>query len=528
MSGRKKKRNRQKKGIIAVAVLFVIATAVVWIAVLTINKGKAGTDETPTGQPEAVTPIAEAKNPVAEVTQVPAEIPEATPTAAVTQEATAVPEPTPILEKLYFLSSEIIPVISVKTEEEQPIVSRDEYVNCTVTVGNVELAHEIRDAVAGIRVRGNSSAYYGDEEKILANEVPYRIKFEKKTNLMGLNGGAKCKSWVLLRADEGLVRDDIAFRLGRVLLGEEYYCSDARLVHLYVNEQFKGVYLLCEQSQVNKHRIDIYEPDAGETGTDIGYLLEIDNYADADEHPFFRMNYENLTLTDLQGVTQRITYANYSVKSEVTSEEQSQFIASYMKDLFRLVYEACENNNYLTFDSEYRLVPAEFTNAQDTIEAVIDTDSVAAMYILYEIMHDMDRGEGSFYMCIDFSEGSKYPKLTFVCPWDFDWTCQGNAKGQYHAAAFDAPEFVEKYGDRSNPWFLLLAKQGWFMEQVSDRWSALQAEGLIAACITEERAYMEAYKADLNRKKSFATATGDAVLDWIEQRVEWLDEEWLR
>ena len=86
---------------------------------------------------------------------------------------------------------------------------------------------------------------------------------------------------------------------------------------------FKGVYLLCEQSQVNKHRIDINEPGPEETDINVGYLLEIDNYADANEHPFFRMNYDNVKLTDVHGVTQQITYANYSIKSEVVSEEQA-------------------------------------------------------------------------------------------------------------------------------------------------------------------------------------------------------------
>ena len=59
----------------------------------------------------------------------------------------------------------------------------------------------INEASAGIKVRGNSSAYYGDVSQILANKVPYRIKFDKKTNMLGLNNGAECKSWVLLKSD---------------------------------------------------------------------------------------------------------------------------------------------------------------------------------------------------------------------------------------------------------------------------------------------------------------------------------------
>ena len=39
---------------------------------------------------------------------------------------------------------------------------------------------------------------------------------------------------------------------------------------------------------------------------------------------------------------------------------------------------------------------------------------MADLYILYELMCDYDCGEGSFYMCVDFSEGSKCTKLTFT------------------------------------------------------------------------------------------------------------------
>ena len=531
-----KRRKGHKNRTVVIAVL-VVTVLIVGGLLARTYKGKTdggdgkGTDMqgvTVTDAPEMTTaPVITDSPPT---TESPGGAP--TPVLTTTPEPTSAPKPTatptPVLEKLYFPSSESIPVISIKTEGEQPIISRDIYVNCEVTVGNVDAAYDMRDVKAGIRVRGNSSSYYGDEEKILKYQVPYRIKFEKKRNLLGLNDGAEFKSWVLLRGDEGLVRDDIALRFGRLFLGERYYCSDARLVHLYVNEVFKGVYLLCEQSQVNKYRIDINEPEPGETGTDVGYLLEIDNAADADAHPFFRMNYDNVTLTDVHGVSQKITYANYSIKSEVVSKEQEKFISSYMKNMFRLVYEACENQNYLMFDEDYQLVPASYDNTKDTIEAVIDTESFVAMYMVFEIMRDRDQGEGSFYMCVDFSENSKYPKLTFLCPWDFDWTCQGDATGRYYAAGFDDPDFVKKYGDRSNPWFIMLAKEEWFMEMVREQWSSLQTNGLIYGCIEEEQQYLELYEADLNRKDSYATKSAKSILNWIEKRVKWLDEEWIR
>ena len=483
---------------------------------------------------EAATPVP-TEVPIRTITPIPTPTP--TPTSTPTPTATSMPTPTvtvvpeaepiivPVMPDMSL--SEKIPVISVLTEDGQPIVSRNEYLNCTVSVYNVEENYALSEQAGGIRVRGNSSAYYGNKNKVLTEEVPYRIKFEKKTNLLGLNEGAECKSWVLLRGNQGLVRDDIAFRFGRTLLKDISFCSDAQLVHLYVNQEFKGVFLLCEQSQVNKHRVDIYEPKAEEKQVEIGYLLEIDNYANGSEHPCFKMDYEKAEVTDIEGVTERFTSSFYSIKSDVTSEEQTEFISKYMNDLFELIYEACENGTYLTFDENYQLVEAEFDNAKDTVAAVLNLESVVSSYILEEIMHDMDCGEGSFFMCIDFSEGSKYPKLTFTCPWDYNWTCTGKAKGQYYAAAFNDPSFVEKYEDRSNPWFILLMGQDWFVDMVKEKWTQVQREGALAACIQEEREYIKKYKSDLNRKNAISTDTGHAVLDWMEDRIEWLDEEWL-
>ena len=486
-------------------------------------------EATPTQGAEVPTdiPAAPTDTPTAAPTDTPTPTSTPTPTNTPTPTPTNTPTPTLVPVDADLSKSEKIPVIYVETENGQKIVSRDDYVNCEVSVFNVSYEHSLRQMAAGIRVRGNSSAYYGNEDKILANEVPYRIKFEKKQNMIGLNDGAECKSWVLLRADEGLVRDDIAFRLGRVILGEKYYCSDGQLVHLYVNGEFKGVYLLCEQSQVNKNRVNITEPEKNYTGTDIGYLVEIDNYANSADHPYFKMYYEKATVTDLQGETQKFGWANHSIKSDTYSKEQNKYIEKYITNVFKIVYEACEKGNYYVLDENHDLVASPYDNAKDTIATVMDLDSVVASYILEEIMHDMDCGEGSFYMCVDFAKDSKYPKLTFVCPWDYDWTCRDDAQGRYYAAAFNEQSFVDKYGDRSLPWFILLMKQDWFVQMVKEKWTSIQSEGLLYAAIQEERDYMAEYKADLNRKKSIATATGEVVLKWIEKRIKWLDEEWM-
>lgn len=419
-----------------------------------------------------------------------------------------------------------IPVISVTTAPDDMIASREKYTSCVVDVFNCDEKLEINEASAGIKVRGNSSAYYGDVSQILANKVPYRIKFDKKTNMLGLNNGAECKSWVLLKSDWDLIRNDIAFRFGRTIMGDSNFCSDGQLVHLYVNEEFQGVYELCEQCQINPNRVDISEPEEGYTDTDIGYYLELDNYATSDEdNHYISMDYENATVTDINGETRQFVPAEYSIKNDLYSQNQIDFIDKYLNNLFKIVYEACENGKYYKFDENYDLVDSDVTTAEEAVSNVMDIDSVRDMYILYEIVHDYDCGEGSFYMCVDLSKDSKCPKLKFTSPWDFNWAYNDSTE-KYYAGAFTDKNFVAKKGDRSNPWFIVLCKQDWFMATVKEKWTEMSQEKLLQGCIKTEREYLKEYDADLRKGEEWGPDSAEDLFNWIENRIYWLNSQW--
>ena len=413
-----------------------------------------------------------------------------------------------------FKSTTTLPAISINTNG--PISKTDEYTSCTVSVFNVGEDMALSGVTGGIRVRGNASA--------VANPPPYRIKFDKKQNLLGLNDGAKTKSWVLLTDADGAVagiKNDIAFRLGRTLLEPDgYYCSDARYVHVYLNGKFWGVYLLAEQNQVNKNRVDVYEPEEGYTGTDIGYLVELDNYS---ETPYFVMNYEHATVKDVNGKKGTFRSHTYAVKSDVYDQSQVDFIAKYVRGAFKIVYEACEKGNFLTFDKDWNVVPSSYKSAKEAVEAAIDVRSFADMYILYEIMHDYDVGGGSFYLCVDFSEGSKYTKLTCNAPWDFNWTCMGSTT-TYFAGTWNIPS--KALGDRSNPWFMVLFKQGWFRDLIKEKWAEAGGGTALNACVQEELSIIDANMADIKRKNGDAVSSGKVYLGWITERINWLDSVW--
>ena len=417
-----------------------------------------------------------------------------------------------------------MPILYVTTNGGEYILSRTDYSSCVIDVFNCPEEWALDEASAGIRVRGNSSGYYGDVEKIKANPVPYRIKFDKKTNLLGLNSGAKCKSWVLLKAGYDVMRNEFTFRLGRTIMGDHAFCSDSTLVHVYVNEVYQGVYTLCEQCQVNEHRVNIAEPKKGYTGVDIGYYLVIDNNP---EYPLsFEVNYGKHWITDIEGLRREFVPTAYTVKSDVYTLGQIGFIAQYVNSVFEIVYQACEKDRYLALDGSFDLITGSASSAREAVEAVLDVESVVNMYLLYEIMHDYDVGEGSFYMCVDFSENSACPRLQFTSPWDFNWTCEGRTD-RYWAGAFSEACFVGRNGDRTNPWFVVLIKQEWFRDIVKQKWTELASRNAIIGCLNEEIEVLEANKTELNAWRGSAVSSAYNVIIWLKNRIKWMDSQFL-
>ena len=143
------------------------------------------------------------------------------------------------------IPKEEMPRIDITTEGGQSIHSKDYYVNSTISVSRCDEAYILTDCAAGIRVRGNSTAG--------APKKPYRIKFETKQSMLGLNDGEKFKSWCLMADyfDSSMLRTWATFAFAELLLGGKYYSSDCTPVEVYVNGEYMGVYLLCEQTQID-------------------------------------------------------------------------------------------------------------------------------------------------------------------------------------------------------------------------------------------------------------------------------------
>jgi hypothetical protein len=407
--------------------------------------------------------------------------------------------------------------IYITTEEKRSILSKDEYVASIVDVFNCDAGYGL-SAAAGVKVRGNSTADQGDEKS-------YRIKFEKKQGMLGLHEGQKFKSWVLMRSFWNLAPDHMGFELAKAIFDGKYYSSDSCYVNLYINGDYKGVYLLCEQNQATKGRVEVHEPKADEYGADIGYFIEMDNYA-GDEHPYFTLDHKKVEMTDVSGNTRKTFSRNYSIKSDINNEEQKDFITKYLNGCYDILYEAAEHDTAYMFDGDMNAVPAgdRYGSAKEAVEAVIDTESLANMLILEELVHNYDVGAGSFFMAVDLSDESMYERLTFLAPWDFNWAYYESGN-EYFACTFQ--KLMDDGYDRSNIWFITAMKAEWFRDIVKDKWKALGETSAIENTANRVVNTCEKLSKDLG-DEAWKVDMVKNIRTFVNDRRRWLDTQWNR
>ena len=173
--------------------------------------------------------------------------------------------------KLYQTTN--LPDVIIHTENAIDIVDpyKEVYRKGTISIISDD-GKTIFTEITEIRGRGNNSWTHPKK--------PYRLKLDKKANLLGLP--AKAKNWTLINnyGDKTLMRNHLAFDISQRF--EMNYTPAIKLVNVYLNGEYKGCYQLCDQMEVNENRINVEEMDITETqqpNLSGGYLLEIDAYA---------------------------------------------------------------------------------------------------------------------------------------------------------------------------------------------------------------------------------------------------------
>ena len=450
-----------------------------------------------------------------------------------------------------------------------------EYKDMKVSIDNCDTAYVKTDVSGQVKVRGNST----NQESV--GKRAFRIKLTGKSNFLGLNDGLKEKSWVLLADffDQSKFRNESAFIMGDSLFNYSgYYSSDFQHVKLFMNGEDRGVYLLAEQQQAKKGRIPINEAaDETVTGTDIGYLVEIDGLVQQqgkidkttglgtlEGDPCFQ--------SDSAGRVGNVNISAkpYVIKTDTFNDTQRLFIKKYINSCTKAFANIC-NNNLQIVDENGDLQDSPYSTQYETLNSFIDVDSFMRMYLLQEYLKDYDVGWGSFYMYVDFSANSGVKRLTMGAPWDFDlgvgdkqsggmggWGPWGG--GQSSSSDKDIPssgisstkdDFLSssEYTNGMttfNPWLYMLSQTNFFKDMFKKYYSIFnnsQVYEKIMNQIAYERIIFNddfvdnhtryvtninqsAFNMQTRRYDNFEDAA-DYLVRWLEERKDYLDSKYL-
>ena len=322
------------------------------------------------------------------------------------------------------------------------------FVTTSIGLSAIDRDKEARDKEAQIVIlNSDGSAEYSDLTDGTASEIKsrgnatwtylkkaYQIKLDAKTDLFGMG---KAKTWILLAnyTDQSMLHNALGFTLGDAL--ELDYNIDYRFVNLYVDGEYRGMYMLCEKVQIGDNRVEIADleketekanPDVELDSLDIrlvtsgaliensilssytycvgaespdditgGYLVELDFRGDQEPCHFITEN----------GLI-------YTVKSpEYVSLEEMEYIAGLFADMEEAIYSETGFNRKGIHYTEY-----------------IDMESFASVYVVQELMKNWDAYLGSMFFYKDADEGGETADIFMGPLWDLDNTL-GNINYNY-------------------------------------------------------------------------------------------------
>ncbi len=405
-----------------------------------------------------------------------------------------------------------LPIISINTfgeniPDEPRINAQMGIINNNSGTNNIEDDFNDYNGRITIEKRGNSSQ---EQEK-----PPYRfetIDDNGENNNVKLLGLPEENDWILYApwSDKSLMRNVLIYSLSNDM---GRYAPRSEFVELYLNNEYRGVYVLMEKIKRDKNRVAISSLDPNSNSGDNltgGYILKFDWAETGDNNGGF------FSLID----GMRYNY-HYPKPDEISSEQES-YIQSYINS-----YENIMNSN------KY--------NSEQGYSKFIDIGSFVDFIILQEISRNVDAYGLSTYIYKD--KESINNMLTAGPIWDFNHGF-GNCD-YYKAWETDGWNISYTYEDMDQRafWWLKLWNDDNFKEMVEDRYKVLRRSILSTTNInTKVDQYVSELGNSVNKnftkwpilgeyiwpnKEVFDTYQEEIIYlkSWINNRLTWMDSE---
>lgn len=277
-----------------------------------------------------------------------------------------------------------------------------------------------------LRYRGNSSVSFSKKGYLLK-----LINEDGSDNEQQMLGITKNNEWVLHGPylDKTLMRNYMSYNIGAMIMG---YAPNVRYCELYVNNEYQGLYLLCESISRSKSRVNISKYDS--RASEFGYILRIDKDEDSIRDI---CTFSEYTHTSEIGTGLSIVYPS----KNMINENIKEYIESDISEFERALY---------SYD---------FNDPAKGYKNYIDVDSFVDYYVYQEFMEINDTGNRSTYL---YKE--KGGKIVMGPIWDYN-----NSLNNYFTE-LDSEEM--QYTDIL--WYSQLLKDKDFVDRVVNRYRDLR------------------------------------------------------
>lgn len=367
-----------------------------------------------------------------------------------------------------------LPAVYLTTKTKKDVASREKYEDGTIKIENKTYNLQIKG-------RGNSS--WGQFPK-----HSYTLKLNKSESLLGMK---KNKSWVLVSnyGDKTLIRNQYVYYLGKEIFNKMMWNPTFKQVDLYINNDYKGTYLLGEKIAIGKNRVNVNEN---------GFIVEMNRREDEDFN--FRTTHD----------------VSISLKEPDKVDKKTQ-----------------QKIRKIIQDAEDAMFSKNFADPQKGYAAYIDVDSFIDWYLINEFAKNVDSAWfSSIYIVYNPADG----KLHLGPLWDYDL-----GLGNINYNDCDNPEgyYIQKRG----VWYAQLFKDPAFRAKVKKRWNEKKNQ-LKASIETQidkfysqvlESSYYNFEKWPILGEYVWPNADGwnerlsiqseiDYLKEWCHRRFEWMDQ----
>lgn len=358
-----------------------------------------------------------------------------------------------------------------------------------------------------IKYRGQSSLWF--DKKNYSIEMQDEFGNDLDTNFLNF---PKEEDWVLHGpyADKSLMRNvlvmDVARKMGQ-------YASKTKYVDLFINGDYKGIYVLMEKIKRDKNRVDIAKLKTTDIeGSELtgGYIFKIDK---GGIDWLSRYNFD-------QGI-EKLRYQLVYPDIDKVQPEQFTYIQSYIDSFERAMID-----QNLVFGGK-------------SFEAYIDLTSFAEAHLLNELGRNVDGYRLSSYF--HKQKDTKGGKIKAGPVWDFNLAFRN---ADYCEGAATDGLIFDRLCDGGYPfWWRILLNNEQFQSIVRCRWETLRSTSLQTDSIF---AFIDAQEAIIAPSVNQNFARWDVLgrylwpnplplanthaeeiellKEWLTARLKWMDE----